>query len=106
MTHSRSPQAARDAEPLNRDEALQLNRQERGRALYDGEIDWYLADCQTSLRHGTADLGTEIAEQLRDRLRAALAAATPEPPAGPSLGVADTACTRCGCPWPGETHDE
>lgn len=41
---------------------------ERDRRLTDGEVACYLADHQTALRHGTADVGTEIAEMLRDRL--------------------------------------
>lgn len=47
-----------------------LTRLERGRPLTDDEIAEFLADRQTSIRHGTAWVATEIAEQLRDRHRA------------------------------------
>lgn len=53
------------------DEALSLTRVERGRDLSDGEIAYLLANHQTSIRHGTAQLGIEIAAQLRDRLERA-----------------------------------
>lgn len=50
-------------------ESHELNQLERGRKLTEAEIACYLADHQTALRHGTAHVGDEIAEQLRDRLR-------------------------------------
>ncbi len=46
-----------------------FDRLTRGRDLTDAEIDQYLADRQTALRHATARVGDEIAEKLRDRLR-------------------------------------
>lgn len=49
-------------------DAHEIDRLTRGRPLTDGEIACYLADHQTALRHGTARVGDEIAELLRDRL--------------------------------------
>ena len=65
-----------------------LNRLERGRPLTDDEIACYIADHQTAIRHGTAQIGDEIAEQLRDRL-----AASP-PTAHPSRET--VTCPNCG----------
>ena len=47
---------------------LALNRVERGRDLTDEEIDTWIADHQTPARHGTADVATEIAYALHERI--------------------------------------
>jgi hypothetical protein len=57
-------------ELLRGHEAHEVDRLTRGRALTDDEIACYIADHQTPIRHGTARVGDEIAEQLRDRLTA------------------------------------
>ena len=62
----------RPVEPLTAHEAHVVDRLTRGRPLTDDEIACYLADHQTPLRHATARVGDEIAEQLRDRLLATL----------------------------------
>lgn len=51
-------------------DAHEVDRLTRGRPLSNLEIACYLADHQTALRHGTARVGDEIAEQLRDALAA------------------------------------
>jgi hypothetical protein len=61
-------------------EAHELSLLERGRALYAGEIECYLADRQTPIRHATADVGTEIAAQLYyNPLRERIAEAATDP---------------------------
>ncbi len=58
-----------DTDPrLATHEAHEAIRLERGRPLTDDEIACYIADHQGALRHATAHVGDEIAEQLRDRL--------------------------------------
>ena len=47
---------------------LALNRVERGRDLTNEEIDTWVADQQTPARHGTADVATEIAYALHERI--------------------------------------
>lgn len=55
---------------LDRHEAHEVDRVTRGRELTRDEVDCYIADKQTPIRHGTARVGDEIAEQLRDELAA------------------------------------
>lgn len=51
-------------------EAWGHTRLERGRDLTMAEIDAAIADYQTGLRHGTASPFMEMAEQLRNKVRA------------------------------------
>lgn len=48
--------------------ATELSQMERGRRLTDAEIDEWCADQQTAARHGTADISTEIAYELHERI--------------------------------------
>ena len=72
-------------------EPWEVDRLTRGRDLTEREIAEYLASRQTALRHATADVGTEIAEKLRDRL-----AETPPGPLDALRALSDAATPG---PW-------
>ena len=53
------------------EDPIPLNRLERGRDLTDHECATFLADRQTALRHGTAQIAVEVADTYRERALAA-----------------------------------